>query len=118
MPYGDLIAVGRVAEAVKAPGWQTRDADDAGKIYSPSLRICWEKIPNHDGPRLGFAPDSPQEQSGFELWVPPACDAPGSHKVRCCGQRKDLLPPAVSPAVSSVSCCFVRAEIASPRRYG
>jgi hypothetical protein len=23
------------------------------------------------------------EQSGFELWVPPACDAPGSHKVRC-----------------------------------
>jgi hypothetical protein len=43
MPYGDLIAVRRVAEAVKAPGWQTRDADDAGKIYSPSLRICWEK---------------------------------------------------------------------------
>jgi hypothetical protein len=27
--------------------------------------------------------DSPLEQSGFELWVPPACDAPGSHKVRC-----------------------------------
>ena len=52
--------------AVKAPGWQTRDADDAGKIYSPSLRICWEKIPNHDGPRLGFAPDSPQEGEGFE----------------------------------------------------
>jgi len=49
MPYGDLIAVRRVAEAVKAPGWQTRDADDAGKIYSPSLRICWEKIPNHVG---------------------------------------------------------------------
>jgi hypothetical protein len=45
MPYGDLIAVRRVAEAVKAPGWQTRDADDAGKIYSPSLRICWEKNP-------------------------------------------------------------------------
>jgi hypothetical protein len=27
--------------------------------------------------------DSLLEQSGFELWVPPACDAPGSHKVRC-----------------------------------
>ena len=46
---------------------QTRDADDAGKIYSPSLRICWKKFPNHDGTRLGFAPDSPQEGSGFEL---------------------------------------------------
>jgi hypothetical protein len=35
--------------------------------------------------RLGTesSPDSPLEQSGFELWVPPACDAPGSHKVRC-----------------------------------
>jgi hypothetical protein len=22
-------------------------------------------------------------QSGLELWVPPACDAPGTHKVRC-----------------------------------
>jgi hypothetical protein len=30
-----------------------------------------------------FARDSLLEQSGFELWVPPACDAPGSHKVRC-----------------------------------
>ena len=30
-----------------------------------------------------FAPDSTLEQSGFELWVPPACDTPGSHKVRC-----------------------------------
>jgi|SRR5580693_5937070 hypothetical protein len=30
-----------------------------------------------------FALDSPLEQSGFELWVPPACAAPGSHKVRC-----------------------------------
>jgi hypothetical protein len=27
--------------------------------------------------------DSALEQSGFELWVPPACDAPGSHKLRC-----------------------------------
>ena len=27
--------------------------------------------------------DSPLEGEGFELWVPPACDAPGSHKVRC-----------------------------------
>jgi hypothetical protein len=34
-------------------------------------------------PRIRFAGDSPLEQSGFELWVPPACDAPGSHKVRC-----------------------------------
>jgi hypothetical protein len=49
---------------------QTRDADDAGKIYSPSLRICWKKIPNHDGTRLGFAPDSPQEGGGFEPSVP------------------------------------------------
>ena len=32
---------------------------------------------------IKFARDSPLEQSGFELWVPPACDAPGSHKVRC-----------------------------------
>jgi hypothetical protein len=32
---------------------------------------------------IWFAQDSPLEQSGFELWVPPACDAPGSHKVRC-----------------------------------
>jgi hypothetical protein len=32
---------------------------------------------------IKFAHDSPLEQSGFELWVPPACDAPGSHKVRC-----------------------------------
>jgi hypothetical protein len=46
---------------------QTRDADDAGKIYSPSLRICWKKVPNRDGTRLGFAPDSPQEGDGFEL---------------------------------------------------
>jgi TnpA family transposase len=30
-----------------------------------------------------FASDSPLEQSGFELSVPPACHAPGSHKVRC-----------------------------------
>jgi len=30
-----------------------------------------------------LAQDSPLEQSGFELWVPPACDALGSHKVRC-----------------------------------
>ena len=29
-----------------------------------------------------FAADSLLEQSGFELWVPPACDGPGSHKVR------------------------------------
>jgi hypothetical protein len=27
--------------------------------------------------------DSPLEQSGFELWVPSACDTPGSRKVRC-----------------------------------
>ena len=33
--------------------------------------------------RAKFAVDSLLEQSGFELWVPPACDAPGSHKVRC-----------------------------------
>jgi hypothetical protein len=30
-----------------------------------------------------FSRASPLEQSGFELWVPPACDTPGSHKVRC-----------------------------------
>ncbi len=30
-----------------------------------------------------FAPDTLLEQSGFELWVPPACDTTGSHKVRC-----------------------------------
>ena len=35
------------------------------------------------GPTVGCAQDSPLEQSGFELRVPPACDAPGSHKVRC-----------------------------------
>ena len=29
-----------------------------------------KKFPNHDGTRLGFAPDSPQEGSGFELPVP------------------------------------------------
>jgi hypothetical protein len=34
-------------------------------------------------PERWFALDSTLEQSGFELWVPPACDAPGSHKVRC-----------------------------------
>jgi len=34
-------------------------------------------------PRFTAETDSPLEQSGFELWVPPACDAPGSHKVRC-----------------------------------
>ena len=44
---------------------QTRDADDAGKIYSPSLRICWKKVPNRDGTRLGFAPDWPQEEALF-----------------------------------------------------
>jgi hypothetical protein len=36
-----------------------------------------------DGDEARFASDSPLEESGFELWVPPACDAPGSHKVRC-----------------------------------
>ena len=56
MPYGDLIAVRRVAEAVKAPGWQTRDADDAGKIYSPSLRICWKKFPTMTVPASGSHP--------------------------------------------------------------
>jgi len=34
-------------------------------------------------PRDRFVADSPLEQSGFELWVPPACDTPGSQKVRC-----------------------------------
>jgi hypothetical protein len=28
--------------------------------------------------RHRFAQDSPLEQSGFELWVPPACDAPAA----------------------------------------
>ena len=28
--------------------------------------------------KIEFAPDSPLEQSGFELWVPPACDAPAA----------------------------------------
>ena len=40
------------------------------RFYSPSLRICWKKVPNRDGTRLGFAPDSPQEGDGFELLVP------------------------------------------------
>ena len=31
-------------------------------------------------PEVRFAPDSVLEQSVFELWVPPACDTPGSHK--------------------------------------
>jgi hypothetical protein len=31
-----------------------------------------------EGEEFGFALDSPLEQSGFELWVPPACDAPAA----------------------------------------
>jgi hypothetical protein len=45
-------------------------------VLSPRTSRTSRKPPT---PRkLGFAPDSP-----LELWVPPACDAPGSHKVRC-----------------------------------
>jgi hypothetical protein len=48
-------------------------------------RSAW-RIRSASGRRgrgVEFAPDSLLEQSGFELLVPPACDAPGSHKVRC-----------------------------------
>src|SRR4051812_21882664 len=42
------------------------DADGSDEVVSCRLSDGW-----------------PLEQSGFELWVPPAYDTPGSHKVRC-----------------------------------
>jgi hypothetical protein len=49
------------------------------------FRLCLpvSGVAGQPQPLAEFAPDSPLEGSGFELWVPPACDAPGSHKVRC-----------------------------------
>jgi hypothetical protein len=52
----------------------------------PSVMLLSEPLPWATARRRAtgrFAPDSALEQSGFELWVPPACDTPGSHKVRC-----------------------------------
>ena len=39
--------------------------------------------------RKSVRTDSALEQSGFELWVPPACDTPGSHTM-----VRIHLPPA------------------------
>ena len=43
--------------------------------------------------------DSPLEQSGFELWVPPACDAPGQPK-------GSLLTPCLREPDSNLSVLF------------
>jgi hypothetical protein len=96
---------GRGSTAARASFANGRNLPDVGLHQCPSERrgegvpVGSLRVPSHvpSQPQTaakvrGFSPiasgftaetDWLLEQSGFELWVPPACDTPGSHKIRC-----------------------------------